>query len=171
VEGPDAEFDRKGDKNRPERNRCVEQRVTPEYIGNSKLLDIIEDNLPERQVHRIERRAFDRQPLPQSRQRDQIERWNTGGGSGDVEELEQEEHADRTGHRIDEELERSIAASLFRVGISGVAASPSLNEKICRNQAEFPEDEEEEEIERQEVPQHCRFQQKHQRQVQFHPLV
>jgi hypothetical protein len=170
MEGPDAKLDRKGDKNRPERNRRVEQRVTPKRSGNSKLLDIIEDDLLQRQVHRIERRAFDRQPLPQARQRDQIECWNTGSGGGDVEELKQEKHADRTGHGIDEEFKRSIVAALFRIGIGGVAASPSLNEEICRNQAEFPEDEEEEEIERQEVPQHCRFQQKHQRQVQFHPL-
>ena len=156
VEGPRAQLDREGHKDRPERDTRVEQRVAPENISHADPLHVAEDDLAQRARH-----ALHRQASPKPPELDQVECWQAGVAHGQVDQLEEQQQADRAGHGVDEELKGGGAAPI---------APPALDQEEGRDEAELPEDKEEEKVQRQKVAKHGRLEQQQQREVRLHPL-
>ena len=75
-----------------------------------------------------------------------------GGAVLEVEGQDGDQHEERAGHRVEDELDR-------RVDAAGPAPDP--DDEVHRDQHRLPEDVEEEEVERDEDAQHARLEQQH----------
>ncbi len=80
----------------------------------------------------------------------------------EVEEQDAQQHQHRTGQRIKEE---------FNGGVEFARASPNADEQVHRDEHGFPEDEEEEEIQRHEDAEHARLQHEEPDVVLLHAVL
>ena len=80
----------------------------------------------------------------------------------EVEHQNCDQHQNATCERVEKELDRCVLAAW---------SAPDADEKIHRQQHDFPEYVEQEEVERQEHAEHSRFQQQKQNQVSLHLLL
>ena len=80
----------------------------------------------------------------------------------EVQHQDGDQHQHAAEQRVEEELDRRVFAP---------RAAPDADQEVHRQQHHFPEDVEQEEVERQEDAEHARFEQQEQNAVGLHVLV
>ncbi len=110
----------------------------------------------------VRRRQRDRAIGKQRLNLRDVKRWIAGDGGDPVEPQNRHEHQDRAEHRIQHELQR---------GINAAAVSPDADQEIHRDQHHFPEQKEQEQIERNENADHSGLKDQKANKEAFYALV